>query len=315
MNKKIKKTTVILYLLLLLLSLLLGLVWFLSPLSGFMYDKQVEITITFIGSLIGGITTLIALWISTNETRKIQEENRKDQNNLIILKEKKEFRTNAFIIENDLKICFKDLFNILVQYSLDNAKPDMKKEERIRAILSWKEILRGINYSSSWRAEIRTLSSIMKMDDLNYIYEMYTLLEKSKQFLNLSENNKHSYVEVHRNIELIPKEFVFNEKFLEDYSNLKYCVEEHDYYVKIYEFDHNKPSTPGMEPPPKVSLEEKEDLKVNIENLKYIIYSSKKVFEDIREEQENNHLKYYDFLNDKWKSIFKELHEISNDNN
>lgn len=50
--------------------------WICSGLSGLNYERKVELSISFLGAIIGGVVTLIALWVSTNETRKIQQENR-----------------------------------------------------------------------------------------------------------------------------------------------------------------------------------------------------------------------------------------------
>ena len=289
MSKKIKC-----FLAILAIFIVLGSMWFLSPLSGFAYDKKVEFTISFVGALIGGITTLVALWISTIETRKIQEDSKTEQGKLITMNENKELKINAFIIENDLKICFKDLFNILVKYAINNAIIISPPNQRKEWILSWKEILRGINFSSNWREEVKTLSNKIEKDYLIKIYEMYTLLERSIQFLNLSENTSITYELLYRNIELIPKEFIFNEEFIQYYLQLRNKVSDYDYEIEK-----------------KGSNSQIDYYKLNGE-LKEEIYQLVEGFKVIEQEQQSNNSKYYDFLNNEWKEIFEKLNQISN---
>lgn len=74
MNLKIKS------LIATIIILIIGsLAWLWSALSGFDYEygKKVEMTFSFVGAIIGGMATLIALYITVNQTREIQKENQK----------------------------------------------------------------------------------------------------------------------------------------------------------------------------------------------------------------------------------------------
>lgn len=53
-------------------SVLWIIIWLVSCLSGFDYTKKTELTLAFSGAVIGGLSTLIALYVSTEETRRIQ---------------------------------------------------------------------------------------------------------------------------------------------------------------------------------------------------------------------------------------------------
>lgn len=72
MSRKIK-----IVILILIVSIITMLIWLWSGYSGFNYEysKKVEITFSFIGAIIGGGSTLIALYITVNQTKEIQKEN------------------------------------------------------------------------------------------------------------------------------------------------------------------------------------------------------------------------------------------------
>jgi hypothetical protein len=72
MNDYIKKLIWILG-----ICIIANLLWLNSRYSGFDYGKKIEITFSYLGAVFGGTATLIALYITVNQTREIQKENQR----------------------------------------------------------------------------------------------------------------------------------------------------------------------------------------------------------------------------------------------
>ena len=66
---------------------------------------------SYIGGVVGGAGTLIALWVTTNETRKIQEENLNQFNADRSLNDRKERKQFADIIAQDISIYIANINN------------------------------------------------------------------------------------------------------------------------------------------------------------------------------------------------------------
>ncbi|WP_238861091.1 hypothetical protein [Clostridium sp. YIM B02569] len=262
----------------------------------------------YFGALVGGMATFGAVIITTRqakehqeqnlaETRRIQEDNRKNQQDLLELKEQTEVKTNAFILENDLKVCFRDIFRMLVRYSIANSYITIKVEERSKWILAWKEILREFEYSSKWREGIKILSNSMNKDSLRKIYEIYILLDETKHRLGYVVKDNIKYNELYRNIALIPREEIFNEEFNEKFIKLQYDIESYNDCNEKIEKD-----------PRKQELEKYEKKK---SELACKIYDGVSFFEGLgNNEQDLGKTEFYVYMKEEWKEIFNELGKI-----
>lgn len=87
-------------------------IWYLS---GFDYIGKINLFIPFIGSVIGGITTLIALVVSTNETRKIQNESKDFETKKIKINLQIEIAQQHLLLVGENKINYSYLNSFLLE--------------------------------------------------------------------------------------------------------------------------------------------------------------------------------------------------------
>lgn len=240
----------------------------------------------YFGALVGGVTTLIAVLVTKRQADRHQEENKSLQYRLLKDQEDYRVRLNSFILANDLKVCFRDIFDKLVKFSYNNAKVLTDREERSDLIQLWKVILRDLEYSSEWRTEIKELSNRLGFNILESIYEIYILLDEMKVFYN---GDYRDYESLYKHIELLPREKIFNDDFLDRYSELKNLVGFYDGFSNNEDF----------------SEEDRKDI-LNEISVKRMFFEDL----DLRINEGENNI-YYEYLNDSWKSIFTELINIT----
>ncbi|MBE6161920.1 hypothetical protein AAGC94_18665 [Clostridium sporogenes] len=87
-------------------------IWYLS---GFDYIGKINLLIPFVGSAIGGITTLIALVISTNETRRIQKESNDFETKKIEINLQIEIAQQHLLLVGENKINYSYLNSFLLE--------------------------------------------------------------------------------------------------------------------------------------------------------------------------------------------------------
>ncbi|MBU3131969.1 hypothetical protein KPL40_05850 [Clostridium gasigenes] len=246
------------------------------------------------GSLTAGYITAVGLYITNKQTREIQDENKKIQV-MILDKQDNEnelkISNSAFIIENDLAICFEDMFKIVVRFSIENSKVSISQEERSEWISAWKEIIRGFEFSSNWREEIINLSPKLGKEKTKRLYAMYSMLEKTKNSMKSLNDNKMTYEQLYRNIQILPVDEIFNEELNCRYKNLRDNVGNYD-------------TLGGLE---KLSwTEEYEKVKVKV---KSDIYQEMKFFEDIIKIEG----KFGELLSQDWIDINLDLSKITSE--
>lgn len=247
---------------------------------------------TIFGALIGGYITAVGLYITNKQTREIQNENKKIQK-MILRRQNSEKRdkiaSSAFIIKNDLEMCFSDIFKILVRFSIENSKVIMSEEEKSKWMLAWKDIIRGFEFSSGWREDIRVISHELGKEKIEKLYSMYIMLEKSKDFGKIIKRNPLEYKDLYRNIELLPKEEIFENGFIGKYNDIRFDV---DNYGDLY-----KKSKPMI-----ILDSEKAEV------LKLGICKKMRFFEEIVDKKKSCKL----FLQKEWMEILELLDKIAN---
>lgn len=159
----------------LILSFLASPIWLWYGHSGFDYGKAAEMTFSYIGSAIGGITTLIALYITVNQTRKIQEDNNKNQ-----LKQDKRIITNEVEILvskyiTDIGFYFKDQ----AIRSIENSK-EINRREAIQSLRLLEIKLKNIELANELLEKVRFIhKNSSKFDKLTALEKDAANLEKN----------------------------------------------------------------------------------------------------------------------------------------
>lgn len=245
--------------------------------------------LSFIGSYLGGLITLITLYITTKDTREIQRKYEDDKLDVV--------SSSAFIIYNDLKVCFQDIAEIIIIYSIYNSSLNKSKEERAKFILDWKALGRGYTFYNGWRERLEIIFPNIDKKMFLDIYEIYSLLEKSlkyndfKYFDDVKYNDDFNARQFKRSIEYIPKEHIFNNEFVKRVKNLETLVMNHD------ESEKDK------------STEDKESV-----DEAYKINTAREFFENLKNILDNDRellcSKYVDIIDDKWIKILDEMNKI-----
>ncbi|GAA0115716.1 hypothetical protein [Clostridium senegalense] len=240
----------------------------------------------YFGTLVGGFSTLIALYITVKQTRLIQEE----QNRKMAEEEQNQIKAHTFIIINDLKNCFSDIFKILIRYAEVNGTLSIQKddEKKVKFLIMWKEILDLYVYSESWRESLKVISKKIDKVTIEKIYNIYLMLEKRKNYINSIQLDI-KYDELATKIALLPKEQIFKKEFVDRYSSL----------IKLIDIKHNDYSQNQLESS-KYEIEKIYIKKNILDELKYFECQLHKVYN-------KKHIVYLDEVNDEWKKIFEYL--------
>lgn len=191
-------------------------------------DGWVSFWGSYLGGMIGGVGTLIAVYFTIKDSKKQLDYHKKKQKKI----ENKERMANLCIITTELKMCFYDTFRILTVFSIENSKILMSEEEKCDWILKFKDILRGVSYSRKWRDVLKELVGIIDEDTFERIYEIFLLFEKVD--FNISEKD-YEYDNIYYKIQNIPREKIFSKEFLDKYDELLYTVNIYDAKKKAIE--------------------------------------------------------------------------------
>lgn len=161
------------------ITIIASLIWLWSNYSGFEYGKKVEISFSFIGAIIGGITTLIAVFFTIKQTREVQDEN-KNENRKIkeidSLKTQIEYSKNLFQYAYNYQLYLENLDNELDKIlrrtnflnKKDNSEKEMPKKEDIKyknpyeAMRKEEEILFNLDIASKLKVICNTMEEHTK---------------------------------------------------------------------------------------------------------------------------------------------------------
>lgn len=138
------------------------------------YADWYNILASFVGGAIGGITTLIALYVSTNETRKIQTSAIELENK----REKDRIKENALIVYYDLSLGLKDIKKLFLTkaiYGFSDMEP------------------KRMYFNRDWIQNTAIISNDIRINGMvNDIYTLYGDLLTIKDFLEVEANTTKS---------------------------------------------------------------------------------------------------------------------------
>lgn len=252
--------------------------------------------ISFWGSYLGGVATIGAVVLSINKTNEVQTRTEE----LSKLSEKNKINANAVILETDLKMCIKNVGDLVVRYAIENSHIVDEQNKRCEWILDWKEIIRGYVFDDKWRDTIKNISSELNISTVQKLYDIYTVLERSNNYFTDINKTPQNYKKLYKMVETIPRECIFSQEFLSKYDYLKVRVSEYDDLDKL-----------------KLGEEEQQQ---TYQRYKLDIYEKRKYFENIQNKIDQNKdyiiSKDNSIINEECINILNELNKIySNKNN
>lgn len=149
MNKTIK-----ILILMFSVPIIVSFIWLLSEYSGFDYAKKVEISFSFAGAMVGGIATLVALYITVMQTRDMQKDDRDKQ----IKQDKRSFSNEVEIL---ISKYISDISAYFYAQTLRDSRnpPTIDRRESVQIFELLKIKLRNIRYAEELINKLFTLQS------------------------------------------------------------------------------------------------------------------------------------------------------------
>lgn len=141
---------------------------------------------SFVGGTIGGIGTIIAVCITTKQTRKIQEENRIEKEKYIQEENRRILFENTLIVYYDLKFALEDFFEFAATFFNDNYKISENK--------FYEGQFQNTYFDKDWIHTIPKISNELSQDELQTVYDLYgnisTLLKHATDAKDVMTNEK-----------------------------------------------------------------------------------------------------------------------------
>lgn len=192
------------------------------------YPEWYGILASFIGGAIGGITTLIALYISTNQTRRIQADNKEyfeeSQN-----KEKIEkMKTAAFVLFYDLKLYLECIQQYVIDYCMYKINYMHRVEPSADKIINTEMDIGKLHImSDKWMEQVAYISEGVN-DHLADIEKLINTCSMCKKSTASIKDNK----EIGKALELISKD-IFCDEFMNMWINVANKTSDYISYCKI----------------------------------------------------------------------------------
>lgn len=120
---------------------------------------------SFVGGTIGGVGTLIAVYITTTQTRDMQEANQKKQEQNTKKENYRILFENTLIVYYDLKFALEDLYKFT--YAVFN----LNDETHISSIYEGQ--FQNTYFDKAWIQTVPKISTTLSPDELETVYNLY----------------------------------------------------------------------------------------------------------------------------------------------
>ena len=176
---------------------------------------------SYVGGLLGGLGTLIAVYITTSQTRDVQNENMQQHKTDIEAETKKIITENALIIYYDLLFAFKDLAEFVKKFLVRETTEELI-EERKKDFVNNKKLISNTYFPEDWIHTVAKISPEVDSEKLQLIYSLYGNFIAVLSYVNKpNEDIKMDDVKFVEN--LIEKNFYSKENILFTNRNNHFC--------------------------------------------------------------------------------------------
>ncbi len=136
---------------------------------------------SFIGGTTGGIGTIIAVCITVNQTRKIQEENRLENEERIQEENNRVLFENTLIVYYDLKFALEDLYKFSnTFFNMDDGK---------RANGFYEGQFQNTYFDKDWIHTIPKIANLLSPEALCTVYDLYGNISTMLRHSNMAKYN------------------------------------------------------------------------------------------------------------------------------